>query len=201
MREIFTDLYNKVVGFFQQQQQTEDASKSVACNRLKLVLMQDRTNLTPLVLERMRGEMIELLSKYVEMDKEALELNFEHEGDQMALMLSIPVLRAKEEDEIKAMLEAEDAKKAEEEAKKAELEESEEKEASEENDSEEETEEAAEEEVCGCGCESEEACTCGDECDCDETRDCGCQEETAETEETEEEESEPVSKKKSTKKK
>ena len=62
--------------------------------------MQDRTNLTPELLEKMRGELIELLSKYVELDKEALELNFEQEGEQMALMLSIPVLRAKEEDEI-----------------------------------------------------------------------------------------------------
>ena len=62
--------------------------------------MQDRTNLTPELLEKMRGELIELLSKYVEMDKDALELNFEQEGNQMALMLSIPVLRAKDEDEI-----------------------------------------------------------------------------------------------------
>ena len=31
-----------------------------------------------------------------------LELNFEQEGDQVALMLSIPVIRAKDEDEIEA---------------------------------------------------------------------------------------------------
>ncbi len=66
--------------------------------------MQDRTNLTPKVLEQMRGEMIELLSKYLEMDKDMLELNFEQEGDQVALMLSIPVIRAKDEDEIEAAM-------------------------------------------------------------------------------------------------
>ena len=64
--------------------------------------MQDRTNLTPRVLEQMRGEMIDLLSKYLEMDKDMLELNFEQEGDQVALMLSIPVIRAKDEEEIEA---------------------------------------------------------------------------------------------------
>lgn len=118
MKEIFTDLYKKVLGFFQTQEKTEEVSesKNVAVNRMKLVLMQDRTNLTPYLLERMRGEMIDVLAKYVEMDKEALELNFEQEGEQMALMLSIPVIRAKEEDEIVAILNAEDEAKAEEEA-------------------------------------------------------------------------------------
>lgn len=101
MKDIFTDFYNKVLGFFRQTEKKENA-KDVACNRLRVVLMQDRTNLTPELLERMRQELVELLSKYVEMDKEALELNFEQEGSQMALMLSIPVLRAKEESEIEA---------------------------------------------------------------------------------------------------
>jgi len=99
---LFTDIYNTVARFFrpQDEQFGDDPSKTVATNRLKLVLMQDRTNLTPKVLEQMRGEMIELLSKYLEMDKDLLELNFEQDGDQVALMLSIPVIRAKDEDEI-----------------------------------------------------------------------------------------------------
>ncbi len=100
---IFTNLYNKVLGFFRQTDKEENA-KDIACNRLRVVLMQDRTNLTPELMERMRKELIELLSKYVEMDKEALELNLEQDGDQMALMLSIPVLRARDEEEIEAEL-------------------------------------------------------------------------------------------------
>ena len=105
---ILTDLYNTVAKFFRPQEESDDASKSVATNRLKLVLMQDRTNLTPKILEQMRGELIDLLSRYVEMDKELLELNFEQEGDQVALMLSIPVIRAKDEEEIEAALKAEE---------------------------------------------------------------------------------------------
>ena len=110
---IFTELYNKLLGFFRQAEE-EESAKDVACNRLRVVLMQDRTNLTPQILERMRGELVELLSKYLEMDKEALELNLEQEGDQMALMLSIPVIRAKDEEEIEQALAEEEAKKAEE---------------------------------------------------------------------------------------
>lgn len=103
---IFTDIYNTVAKFFRQSDEPVmgEASKAVAANRLKLVLMQDRTNLTPKVLEQMRGEMIDLLSKYLEMDKDMLELNFEQEGDQVALMLSIPVIRAKDEEEIVAAI-------------------------------------------------------------------------------------------------
>lgn len=114
---ILQNLYNKVLGFFRQTEQEEtESSKDTACNRLRVVLMQDRTNLTPELMERMRKEMVELLSKYVEMDKEALELNLEQDGDQVALMLSIPVIRAKDEDEIKEALALEDAKKMEDEA-------------------------------------------------------------------------------------
>lgn len=110
MRDIFTDLYNKVVEFFTKVDEREE-TKDVARNRLKLVLMQDRTNLNPRLLERLRGEMIQLLSKYVVMDKELLELNFTPEDDQLALMLSIPVIRAKDEDEIEEAIKAEDAEK------------------------------------------------------------------------------------------
>lgn len=119
---IFTELYNKLLGFFRQAEE-EESAKDVACNRLRVVLMQDRTNLTPQLLEKMRGELVELLSKYLEMDKEALELNLEQEGDQMALMLSIPVIRAKDEEEIEQALAEEEAKTVVEETSEEELEE------------------------------------------------------------------------------
>ncbi len=109
---ILANLYNKVMGFFRQTEPEEvESAKDTACNRLRVVLMQDRTNLTPELMDRMRKELVELLSKYVEMDKEALDLSLEQDGDQVALMLSIPVIRAKDEEEIKAALEAEDADK------------------------------------------------------------------------------------------
>lgn len=105
--DLFTDIYNKVMGFFRRTD-AEETAKDTACNRLRVVLMQDRTNLNPQLLEKMRKELIDLLSKYVEMDQEALELNFEQEGEQMALMLSIPVLRAKSEEDIEKALEEEE---------------------------------------------------------------------------------------------
>jgi len=111
MKDIFANLYNKVVNFFHKSDEEASNAKDVACNRLKLVLMQDRTNLTPAIMDRMRKELIELLSKYVELDRELLDLNFEHEDNQMALMLSIPVIRAKNEEEIQEILDKEDEEK------------------------------------------------------------------------------------------
>lgn len=155
MKDIFTDLYKKVLGFFQTEEKEGSDSKDVAVNRMKLVLMQDRTNLTPFLLERMRGEMIAVLAKYVEMDQEALELNFEQEGEQMALMLSIPVVRAKDEDEIKAILDAEEKAKAE--AAEAESEDDCSEEAEEESEeTDEDIEEEFEEDTCSVESDDEE---------------------------------------------
>jgi len=125
---ILKEICNRLLSLFKQTENKEENAKDVACNRLRVVLMQDRTNLTPELLQRMRRELVELLSKYVEMDKDALELNFDQEGDQMALMLSIPVIRAKDEEEIEKAL------KEEEEAKEENTDESEDSEVSEEED-------------------------------------------------------------------
>ena len=101
MKDIFSEFYKKVLSFFNQEQKEEN-SKDTACNRLKLVLMQDRAKMEPALMEKMREEMIEVISKYVEIDKEALDLNLEAEGESFALMLNIPVLRAKTREEIEA---------------------------------------------------------------------------------------------------
>ena len=107
--------------------------------------MQDRTNLSPAIMDRMRKELIDLLSKYVELDRELLDLNFEQEDSQMALMLSIPVVRAKSEDEILAVLEEEDEETSETETEDEETDsEEDEKSSEEEETSEEESEEQEE---------------------------------------------------------
>lgn len=147
MKDIFANLYNKVVSFFHQTDNETSNAKDVACNRLKLVLMQDRTNLTPAIMDRMRKELIELLSKYVELDKELLDLNFEHEDNQMALMLSIPVIRAKNEEEIQEMIDKEEEEKKLLEEAESEEEEDDDDETSEENDEDDDTDEDEDDET------------------------------------------------------
>lgn len=100
MKEIFADIYNKVMSFFQSSTEEQENSKATACNRLKLVLMQDRVHMDPFIMQKMREEMIAILNKYLEIDNDALDLNLAGEGDSVALMFNIPVIRAKSNEEI-----------------------------------------------------------------------------------------------------
>ena len=44
-------------------------SKHDACNRLKLVLMHDRSKLSAGTLEKMKDELVDVISRYVKIDK------------------------------------------------------------------------------------------------------------------------------------
>ena len=127
MKDIFTNLYNKVIGFFQSDK--GDSSKVIASNRLKLVLMHDRTNLDTLTMQKMREQLIKVISRYIEIDQEALDLNLEGEGDAIALMLNIPVIRARTLEEIEAIEKAEEEELAQKAAKDSSEDESDEEEA------------------------------------------------------------------------
>lgn len=120
MKDFLTDFYNKVVNFFQAEKVEGENTKETAKNRLKLVLMQDRSNLEPETMAQLREELIEVISKYIVIDKEALGLNLDGDGESMALMLNIPVIRAKKPEEIREALEA--AKNKAEEIKEVEVE-------------------------------------------------------------------------------
>lgn len=98
---IFSNFYNKVLSFFQKDRlQDGETAKDAATNRLKLVLMQDRSNLDGATMQKMREQLIAVISRYVEIDQEALDLNLEADGDEIALMLNIPVIRARTREEI-----------------------------------------------------------------------------------------------------
>ena len=70
-------------------------SKDDACNRLKLVLMHDRSQLSPSQMQLMRDEIVEVISRYVEIDRDALDLCLESESNTIALVSNIPILRHK----------------------------------------------------------------------------------------------------------
>lgn len=99
MKDIFAELYNKVLSFFATPPVEED-TKSVAINRLKTVLMQDRVGFSERALQMMKDEMITCISKYMEIDEESFELQIDAEEDKTVLNLSIPVIRPKTDDEI-----------------------------------------------------------------------------------------------------
>ena len=79
----------------------EEASKSLAKERLRLVLMSDRVSLAPDIFDEMKGEMLSVIRRYLEIDERALDMHFENLERQFALLASIPVLKVRSADEIK----------------------------------------------------------------------------------------------------
>ncbi len=78
------------------EQDAAASAKEDAKNRLKLVLMHDRTKLSPGLLESMRDELMQVISKYVEIDQTTLDLCLEQESNTIALVANISVVRSKE---------------------------------------------------------------------------------------------------------
>ncbi len=76
-----------------------DNSKDQAKERLRLVLVHDRASLSPGLLESLRGDLIEVLSKYMEIDEPGLEVDFDRSEDAVALVANIPVKRVKREND------------------------------------------------------------------------------------------------------
>jgi len=80
----------------------EEASKTLAKERLRLVLMSDRVSLAPDIFDEMKGEMLAVIRRYLEIDERALDMHFENLERQFALLASIPVLKVRSSEEIKA---------------------------------------------------------------------------------------------------
>lgn len=73
------------------------SSGNVAKDRLKLVLVSDRANCSPEIMEQIKNDIINVISKYVEIDVEGLDIKItqtESEGNNgtvPALYANIPI--------------------------------------------------------------------------------------------------------------
>ncbi|MDR9770334.1 cell division topological specificity factor MinE [Acetomicrobium sp.] len=73
----------------------KDKTKNQAKERLQLVLIHDRTDLAPELLEQLRAELIKVICNYLEVDDERIELGLEKEDCAVALVANIPVKNVK----------------------------------------------------------------------------------------------------------
>jgi len=78
----------------------EEASKTMAKERLRLILMSDRVSLAPDIFDAMKGEMLEVLRRYLEIDERGMDVHFENAERQFALLATIPVREVRTHDAI-----------------------------------------------------------------------------------------------------
>jgi cell division topological specificity factor len=83
------DFINKIFG------KDSGDSKNVAKERLRLVLVHDRANVSPEVINALKNDLISVISKYMEIDESALEVNLDSSDNTVALVANIPVKRMK----------------------------------------------------------------------------------------------------------
>ena len=98
-------MFENVINFFKGLGKTkgENKSKGVAKERLHLVLMQDRANISADFLALMKQEIIEVIKKYIDVDENAIDVRLTNKenGDGTTgapvLYANIPIVSVKEE--------------------------------------------------------------------------------------------------------
>ena len=66
-------------------------SADSAKERLQLVLIHDRTDLTPAELTALKDEILAVISRHVEIDPDAVRIQLEHDGRTQRLLADIPL--------------------------------------------------------------------------------------------------------------
>ena len=77
-------LWDRVLG-------KEKRSANQAKERLKLVLIHDRTDLSPGTMDRLKDELIEVISRYVDIDPTAVRIDMAQDGREQRLLADIPL--------------------------------------------------------------------------------------------------------------
>jgi len=111
-------MFENVVNFFKGlgKNNNEMKSKDSAKERLHLVLMQDRANISADFLALMKQEIIEVIKKYIEVDENAIDVRLTNKSNDdgttgaPVLYANIPIMSVKEE----AKQEARNVKKSQE---------------------------------------------------------------------------------------
>ena len=70
-------------------------SADSAKERLQLVLIHDRTDMTPAELDSLRDDLIATISRHVSIDEDNVQIEVEHDGRSQRLVADIPLKAVK----------------------------------------------------------------------------------------------------------
>lgn len=73
----------------------QKTSKEIAKDRLKVVLIHDHANISPEVMQALKNDIIEVISHYMDINKNEMEISLENDDNSVALLANIPVNRIK----------------------------------------------------------------------------------------------------------
>ncbi len=68
-------------------------SSQVAKERMKFVLVHDRADIPLETMEKMKNDIIEVISRYVNIDPDDVAIDFNHQGREQRLVADIPIKR------------------------------------------------------------------------------------------------------------
>lgn len=85
------------MGIFDFNKGTKKDASSVAEERLKLILIQDRLSLSSREFENLKQELINTLSKYFDIEKEAISIKVEKSKAKQVFEAIVPVHSVKKE--------------------------------------------------------------------------------------------------------
>jgi cell division topological specificity factor len=71
----------------------ERGSSQVARERMQVVLMHDRLDLTPDIMEALKNEILDVLARYMEIDKESIRVDLEQGKGYTALVSNVQIKR------------------------------------------------------------------------------------------------------------
>jgi cell division topological specificity factor len=70
----------------------QPGSSATAKERLRLVLMTDHLELAPEMIESMKRDLVDVIGRYVEVDRDKIEVNFERQDRALAMLANIPII-------------------------------------------------------------------------------------------------------------
>lgn len=70
----------------------QPGSSATAKERLRLVLMTDHLELAPEMIEAMKRDLVDVIGRYVEVDRDKIEVNFERQDRALAMLANIPII-------------------------------------------------------------------------------------------------------------